>query len=326
MKENKIKKIATIVVTYNRKELLTQCLDSLLSQTTKISKIFVIDNASTDGTEIYLEEKGYVKKEEIDYTRLSENIGGAGGFHHGLKKAFDEGYDWFWLMDDDAKLKENALEVLMDKTSEYEALTVSVRMWSDENVYDQRVLGAVQSTSLDFWNKEIKIDDFEKKVLPIYGYPLLGILISRKIVEDIGYPNPEFFIQSDDIDFTLRISSKYPMVLIRDSILLHYSNPTNITEEINFMGRKWRFLKIDQLWKDYYGIRNYIYLLKNNNGFFNMSFYILKRFPKEIFKWILCGKDRYYVLSLYTIALLDGIRENLGKRKEYLPGEYLKNN
>lgn len=42
--------IAAVVVTYNRKDLLGQCLDSLLRQSHPLNAIYVIDNHSSDGT------------------------------------------------------------------------------------------------------------------------------------------------------------------------------------------------------------------------------------------------------------------------------------
>ena len=45
-----IKKIAAVIVTFNRKELLFQCIDCLENQTVGKPDILVIDNASTDGT------------------------------------------------------------------------------------------------------------------------------------------------------------------------------------------------------------------------------------------------------------------------------------
>ena len=45
-----MKKIAAVVVTYNRKELLAECLEALIKLNHDGLDIFVIDNASTDGT------------------------------------------------------------------------------------------------------------------------------------------------------------------------------------------------------------------------------------------------------------------------------------
>ena len=72
-------KIATVVVTYNRLELLKDCIESLRNQTRKIDEIFVINNSSTDGTEEWLSRQN-------DLTTITQpNTGGAGGFYTGTK-------------------------------------------------------------------------------------------------------------------------------------------------------------------------------------------------------------------------------------------------
>ncbi len=106
-------KICTVVVTFNRYELLKECLDALLSQTLK-THILVVDNASTDGTDIKIVEDSYLKNENIIYKRLTQNSGGAGGFHIGVKYALDNQYDYVWLMDDDAEPELDALEILVN--------------------------------------------------------------------------------------------------------------------------------------------------------------------------------------------------------------------
>ena len=50
-----------VVVTYNRKELLIECLESLRKQTKPLNAIYIIDNASTDGTPNLLLEKEFIK-------------------------------------------------------------------------------------------------------------------------------------------------------------------------------------------------------------------------------------------------------------------------
>lgn len=50
------KKVTAVVVTYNRKTLLKECIESLLAQTYKNLDILVIDNASTDGTEDFVKK------------------------------------------------------------------------------------------------------------------------------------------------------------------------------------------------------------------------------------------------------------------------------
>lgn len=125
---SKIKKdsVCGVVVTFNRKELLKDCLKALIEQTRPLDAILIVDNASTDNTPQILLEMGYIQQLppeknsepyktefmskiknlenesiKIIYIRMNENTGGAGGFHMGQKHAFELGYDWIWLMDDD---------------------------------------------------------------------------------------------------------------------------------------------------------------------------------------------------------------------------------
>ena len=82
-------KIYALIVTYNRKNLLLQLLKSFLEQTVKISKVFIVDNDSTDGTPEFLLEEGIVSwyktneisknmwnQIEVNYFRNSKNVGG----------------------------------------------------------------------------------------------------------------------------------------------------------------------------------------------------------------------------------------------------------
>ena len=91
-KQNKKEKIAAVVVTYNRKELLKECLDALLRQTYSVDSIILIDNASNDGTPEFLKENGYLDNPKIDYVRLPENTGSAGGFYDGVKRGYKKGF------------------------------------------------------------------------------------------------------------------------------------------------------------------------------------------------------------------------------------------
>jgi GT2 family glycosyltransferase len=103
---------AAVVVAFNRKKLLTECLDGLLRQSLPLDAIYVVDNASTDGTDAYLQKNGYLDEPQIRYIRLPVNSGGAGGFYHGVRVAFEAGYDWIWLMDDDTEPEANALKLM----------------------------------------------------------------------------------------------------------------------------------------------------------------------------------------------------------------------
>ena len=102
--------VCAVVVTFNRKSLLRGCLKSLQNQSRALDSILVVDNASTDGTLSMLSSEF----PDVETLVLTQNEGGAGGFHEGMKRAFEMGFSWIWIMDDDGTPAPNCLELLLN--------------------------------------------------------------------------------------------------------------------------------------------------------------------------------------------------------------------
>ena len=60
---------AVVIVTYNRVELLKECLACVCGQTIPFSRVIVVDNHSTDGTAEFL-----AAREDLDVIREPENL------------------------------------------------------------------------------------------------------------------------------------------------------------------------------------------------------------------------------------------------------------
>lgn len=307
-------KICTIVVTYNRKKLLAECLQALLNQTRKLDKIFVIDNASADGTNQTM-KKNFP---QITYVKLLENLGGAGGFYTGVKIAYNKGYDWLWLMDDDAEPCNDALEKLLNsniindpKTGALMSLIVN-----EKNQPEDRSLESIVRVEKTF--KKIKLNKnvfyAKEKTIKVSSYPLLGVLISKNAVKKIGFPNPDFFIQCDDLDYTLRISDLFNMYIITKSKIKH-KNQQPVTRSLKtfISERKLRRLPLEQLWKDYYGIRNYIFILMNRLGILHFLIYFIKFIIPHKILSLVFNDNKMTRLVVYKNAVFDGLNGNLGK-------------
>src|SRR5258708_23168564 len=84
--------VAAVIVTFNRKGLLIECLEAVRGQTRPCERVFIIDNSSTDGTPELLADEG-VLDGSIEYVRLPVNTGSAGGFHEGVRRAYAAGHD-----------------------------------------------------------------------------------------------------------------------------------------------------------------------------------------------------------------------------------------
>ena len=72
--------------------------------------ILVVDNASTDGTKDFIVP--HLKVNDV-YVNTGANLGGSGGFYYGMKYAYEKGYDWLWIMDDDVLPTPTALGELV---------------------------------------------------------------------------------------------------------------------------------------------------------------------------------------------------------------------
>ena len=121
--------LAVVVVTYNRKDLLVRCLRGVYSQTLPPKTVYIVDNASTDGTYENLQENNLLSHPVINvkYLHLEQNCGGAGGFYNGLKAAHEEGgYDGYVLMDDDGLPDKDELKYIALFMDRYDYINASI--------------------------------------------------------------------------------------------------------------------------------------------------------------------------------------------------------
>ena len=248
-----MEKVCAIIVTYNRVTMLKKCLDSLKGQTVSCD-ILVIDNDSTDSTAEYLAERN-----DIINIRMDKNLGGAGGFNKGLRKAVELGYEYCWLMDDDVFPEPEALEKLLlaDKVLDgnYGWLS-SVPLWTDGNGCRMNKY----KLSREFY------DDIE---LLKYGLfratqaTFVGMFIRRNTVISAGLPIKEFFIWGDDIEYTRRLAIRMgiPCYIVGQSIVTHAMKDNN--------GSNIALDSVERLSRYNYAYRNenYLYRKEGIKGF-----------------------------------------------------------
>ena len=213
-------RVCAVVVTFNRKSLLAECLEAVERQTHAVERIAVVDNASTDGTDEYLRSRGGVTGSKIEALRLPTNLGGAGGFRTGIEWAFAGHYDWIWLMDDDTIPDPSALAALLRARAtlapriSVDLLTSRV-LWTDGSVHRMNVPWP-QSGSTAAGEAMAQLG-----LTPIRAATFVSTLIHRRVVERVGLPLADYFIWSDDIEYTGRFLKQHAGVLVPDSVVIH---------------------------------------------------------------------------------------------------------
>lgn len=197
-------KIAAVVVTYNRCQDLRCCIKQLKSQTI-VSDIIIVNNGSTDETSSFLNSiKGITVINQ-------ENLGGAGGFYTGTKYAYDHGYDWVWMMDDDGLPKSTQLEQLL-RTANLYHLKVLNALVVDKDDHEHLAFG-----------KHERVDslDLSKDILPQPLSPFNGTFIHRTVMSKVGFIKKEMFIWGDEQEYTARIR-KYGYKPYTATKAIHY--------------------------------------------------------------------------------------------------------
>lgn len=275
-------KVAVVIVTYNRLELLKECVESIKNQTYPLD-IFIINNGSTDNTAEWLQAQSGIK------IITQSNQGSSGGQYTGLKTAYNEGYDWVWCMDDDTIPEKNALEALVKRIESEKAGSLgfvsSKVIWKDGNLAKMNL-----PEYKNLATNELKSSSF------------VSLCISKEAIKEVGLPIKEIFIWFDDVEYTLRISNKFKCLQVNESVVLH-KTPSNHTSGLDEISD-------NNMFKYMYFIRNYIYMRRINfrkqNPIKNFIFGIL--FLLKAWFYILKNcKNKWGCTKQFFSKIIEGI-------------------
>lgn len=296
-------RIASVIVTYNRKELLKKNIDSVLKQSI-FTDIIIIDNNSSDGTSELVNEEYYNEKERIYFYRLEDNVGGAGGFSKGVDIAYKLGYDLIWLMDDDGRPYDN-------KTLE-EILKVCKKVYSNKKNFIINSLVLCNSTELSFGLGNINTKKEAQKfssdnIIFDKINPFNGTMISKELVEEIGLPNDQFFIKGDEAEYYLRAKKSGAYIATCTNSLYYHPSIKKTYKKI--LGKNIEMTN-EVGWKEYYRSRNYVYINKKYNGKISVIKFIIIRFINIIFY-----RDKKISKIKFSLkGLIDGLLNKMGRK------------
>lgn len=317
--------VCVVIVTFNRKELLLECLNSILKQTKPVDAIYIIDNFSTDDTvELLLDTKFLMKRPpaiilqpweseveiinatnlqllKIFYLRMHENTGGAGGFFEGVERSRKRGYTWLWLMDDDVIANADCLEKLfLSSLINFCKITQPHRI----NYFDKKSFLCPIKFNFDNYkfaeSNQFMDPSLCNKDFKIISIPFEGPLIHSSVFDSIGDIDKSFFIICDDTDLSLRIyENNFDIYLSIDAILWR-KNPE--------LQHVWHFNL-----KEYYTFRNRIELDYRYGNIYILVFRAIYSFCCN-FKRIIISKQKYSnQFKFLFFAFFHGIFRKRGK-------------
>ena len=298
-------KIAAIVVTYNRKECLVNCLEAIRHQSLPPDIIYIVDNHSTDGTSDLLFEHCYLLDKipqllnedfitasqitslydsttiSIKYIFKAHNTGGAGGFYTGMKMAYEEGYEWFWMMDDDGIPAEDGVEQLFVYALQYGLQFANAL-----------VINRNDRHTLPFFLEKNKrnLDDFEGiEIFYDNISPFNGSFINRETTAKIGFIKKEMFIWGDEMEYYHRCKyNKVRIGTVVKSIHYHPATKETVANIFPFINRFKVISRTGKFANIYYRNIGYIFYTYNRIKFYRILIsyflYFIIRFKINGFK------------------------------------------
>lgn len=297
-------KNVAVVVTYNRLQLLKKAVDGLRNQTVALDAIIVVNNGSTDGTAEWL-----AQQEGLTVVN-QDNIGGSGGFWRGIKEAHAMGADRVWCMDDDVHPYPDCLEHMLQAMPREGGIVAPQRLLDGKSVVTGgEVLHFNFLNPLRPMKKDASLEDINRctETMDVEAIAFEGPLISRNVIDRIGYPEKGLFIFWDDTDYTYRAR--------RSGFRIVYAKKAHLFKEDLASAAK---SDVRRSWKYPYMLRNEIYFIANYAPAATKWLLQLKLFMRYLFgltKHLFKG-DGMYHWSDYKVAwkaFMDGVHEKLGK-------------
>jgi len=253
------KKIIAVIPVYKDFIGFERCIQELLKQTLSLKKIIAVNNSTQPLNEhIYNFIKNSIDV-ELEFKKTETNLGSAGGFSIGMKKAIDDGAEWIWLHDEDDHPEQDCLEKLLSNGEGY------IRAPIIKDPETNRVLNYFKRNK--GWLGYLYPAPKNAKTVDAAG--TAGLLIHRNVIEAVGIYDPEFFVGFEDWDFCLRAEKKgFKVNVVHDAIVYHPDHQSLrnkfIKEKVlKYLPPLFGYIRKGNV-RDNYSVRNIIILTKRH--------------------------------------------------------------
>jgi GT2 family glycosyltransferase len=284
------------IITRNRSNILKSTIEEIFKQTFPPDSLLIIDNSDDEDTQLMYEQ---TNDSRLQYHKVGYNSGPAGAAAIGIKILFEQGYDWVVWGDDDDPPKFN---------------DVMESLFSIIPKIDIKTIGVIGSVGVNFNIKTGLIERIPDKDLDglldvdcVAGnmFPLLH----RNIYLNTIFPDPDLFFGFEELDFCLAVKRAKLRIIVPAKEMYRHRV---IHKRLN-LEKSYKLKALQSLWREYYGVRNRIYILlkkeKSCVGVFRISI----RTIAKIFYGFKFGYE-YGRLNFYFLSkgLYDGFRNRMG--------------
>lgn len=197
-------KVFVITLNWNGKNWLGDCLSSILAMDYPNFEVVVVDNGSTDGSVEFVRQNFPT----IYVIETGSNLGYARGFNAGLEYATQNGAQYFLIMNNDTVIDSGALTALVETIqNQPNAGFVTGKIYFYDHPDILQTVGKKEDPIR--WNGdhigsgEKDIGQYENIEERVFLDDVMT-LVSRRMYDEIGGYDPQFFLQSEEFDWQVR--------------------------------------------------------------------------------------------------------------------------
>ncbi len=297
------KSIAIVLVNWNGFDHTIKCIDSLRTVSYSRASIVLVDNGS--------EEKELERLREIPNVILIENeknLGFTGGNNVGIKYAYESGFDFIMLLNNDTTVEPGFIEPLINELEESVG-AVQPKIYS---MHDREQIWSAGGRFKAWIGLPVTIGEGSKdngqfdEIKTLDWITGCCLTFRREMVDEVGYLDDTYFILFEDADWSLRARSKgYNLLYIPDSKIYHFESATAVSRKKGKEGYRSPF-------RQYINIRNHLFLVRKHvpaKFMFSAAIYQMVKITKFLVYYVLRGR---WTKFRYTLR---AIRDGLGKPK-----------
>jgi len=224
--------VSIIIVNWNAKDYLKNCIDSLLAQTFSDYEIILVDNASKDNSVKFIKENF----PEIKIIENKDNLGFAEGNNIGIQHSTGKIIVFF---NPDAVAEKNWLTKLVSLLQNSEKIAaVTGKMYYLGEQYGKNAVFCTWSKIDPFSATPYNFHDDEpaSKVDYLSG---AAMAIKKDVLENIGLMDSDYFLYFEETDLCARIiRAGYDLMYLPSAIVWHAVSPLSNSEtKVYYMER-----------------------------------------------------------------------------------------
>ena len=217
--------VFVIVLNYNGRKYLKDCLSSLESQTYADCRVIVCDNASTDDSIEYI-------KHNFPSTIIiqnKKNLGFAEGNNVAIKFALKQGTDYVFLLNNDTVLEKDLIERLVKVAKINNKIGIV-----GPKILDIRDTSFVQEIgwTCDIFGFPIAIREEKsgkQTISEVFYVSGCAMLIKQELLDRVGLFDEEYFMFAEDLDLCWRAQLAGYLILVDRAARVYHASGGSIT-------------------------------------------------------------------------------------------------